>query len=128
MPSDTFEQLLEKARAICGIDPGFWDIWGKYHETTPDAKQSILRAKGFDATDAASLKRSLDRHARAQWERLLPESLVLGEAEPVEAPISVRADALGERAQFQVRTEGGELAAFELKLWDLPAASSIDME
>jgi 4-alpha-glucanotransferase len=128
MPSDTFEQLLERACALCGIDPGFWDIWGKYHETTPAARQSILRAKGFDATDAESLKRSLDRHARAQWERLLPESLVIGEADPVELPVSVRADVLGERAQVQVRTEDGELAVFELKLWELPAAASIDME
>lgn len=127
MPSDTFEQLLEKACALCGIDPGFWDIWGKYHETTLAAKQAILRAKGFDATDDSSLERSLADHARAEWERLVPTSLVLDEGAPVEVPISVRAENLGECVQIQVRAEEGDFAAFELKLWELPAASSIDM-
>src|SRR5947209_7426669 len=92
MPSDTFEQLLGRACALNGIDPGFWDIWGKYHETTLAAKQAILRAKGFDAADAASLKQSLAAHDLAEWERILPPALVVGEAEPIELPVSVRAD------------------------------------
>src|SRR3954469_15508980 len=33
MHSDTFEQLLARAAALSGVDPGFWDIWGTYHET-----------------------------------------------------------------------------------------------
>jgi 4-alpha-glucanotransferase len=128
MPSDTFEQLLGRACALNGIDPGFWDIWGKYHETTLAAKQAILRAKGFDATDAASLKQSLADHDRAEWERILPPALVVGESEPIELAVSVRADALGERIHLQVRAEDGNFAAFELKLWELPAAASVDME
>lgn len=128
MPFDTFEQLLERACALCGVDPGFWDIWGKYHETTLAAKQAILRAKGFDATGAASLARSLAERSRAEWERLVPPSLVLDESQPVELPISVRADALGDCARIQVRAEDGNLTVLELKLWEMPAASSIDME
>jgi 4-alpha-glucanotransferase len=128
MPSDTFEQLLDRACALCGIDPGFWDIWGKYHETTREAKQSILRAKGFDATGAASLERSLTAHARREWERLLPPALIAGEADALELPVSVRAESLGERAQFRVRAEDGSISEFELKLWELPAAASVDLD
>src|SRR5205809_1016874 len=64
MHSDTFEQLLDRAATLCGIGPGFWDIWGEYHETTSDAKRSILRAKGYDADDAASLERPLAARTR----------------------------------------------------------------
>jgi len=128
MPSDTFEQLLERACALNGIDPGFWDIWGKYHETTLASKQAILRAKGFDATDASTLRRSLAEHDRAEWDRLLPPALVVGDQAPVELPVSVRADALGESIHLQVRAEDGSFAAFDLKLWELPAAASVDME
>jgi 4-alpha-glucanotransferase len=128
MPSDTFDQLLGRACALNGIDPGFWDIWGKYHETTVETKQALLRAKGFDATDAATLKQSLAQYDRAEWDRILPPALIVGEAEPIELPVSVRADALGERVHIQVRAEDGNYAAFELKLWELPAAASADME
>ena len=86
MHSDTFEQLLDRAAVLSGISPGFWDIFGKYHETTREAKQSILRAKGFDATDAASLEGSLEQHTIGEWDRLLPHSVVAGEAEALEFP------------------------------------------
>ena len=81
MHSDTFEQLLDRAATLCGIGPGFWDIWGTYHETTREAKQAILRAKGLDAAGAASLERSLAARTRHDWDRLLPHSIVTGEAE-----------------------------------------------
>src|SRR3954468_23027713 len=127
MPSDTFEQLLDRAAALCGIGSGFWDIWGKYHETTREAKQSILRAKGFDPSDEVTLERSLAEHDRREWDRLLPPSIVTGEAEALELPVSVRAEWLGERIQFHVRMEGGGVEELELKLWELPAAGSVDM-
>ena len=46
MPSESFEQLLDRAASLCGIEPGFWDIWGRYHITTAAAKQAMLRALG----------------------------------------------------------------------------------
>ncbi len=127
MHSDTFDQLLDRAAALCGIGPGFWDIWGRYHETTRAAKQSILRARGFDASDAASLEHSLAEHTRREWEQLLPPAIVADEADSLELPVNVRAECLGEVAQFRVRAEDGTVTRFDLKLWDLPAAGSVDM-
>src|SRR3954453_20817628 len=80
MPSHTFEQLLERACKLCGVDPGFWDIWGRYHETTLEAQQAILAAKGFDARDEESLTTSLMEHARRDWDALLPPSIVTEES------------------------------------------------
>src|ERR1019366_1289932 len=49
MPSDSFEQLLDRAASWFGIGAGFWDIFGHYHTTSVAAKQSILRALGVAA-------------------------------------------------------------------------------
>src|SRR5689334_21311331 len=80
MASDTFDRLLGRACELCGVDPGYWDIWGHYHETPLEAKQSILRARGFDASDEAALSRSMAEHARREWRRMLPTSIVSDEA------------------------------------------------
>src|SRR4051794_6391457 len=128
MLPDNFERLLDRAAALCGIGPGFWDIWGRYHETTRAAKQSILRAKGFDATDAASLERSLDAYTRREWDALTPPALVTEEADTLELPLNVAADRLGEIAQVQVRAENGAVTKLELKLSDLPTAASIQLD
>ena len=125
MHSDTFEQLLDRAAVLSGISPGFWDIFGKYHETTREAKRSILRAKGFDATDAASLEGSLAQQTIGEWDRLLPHSVVAGEAEALEFPVSVDAEWVGEPARFAVTTEDGTATEFTVSLADLPAAGSI---
>ena len=55
MPSDSFEQLLDRAASWFGIDGGFWDIFGNYHTTSVAAKQAILRALGVAADSAADL-------------------------------------------------------------------------
>lgn len=128
MSSHTFEQLLERAAGLCGVDPGFWDIWGRYHETPREAKQAILRAKGFDARDAASLERSLDARTRGEWEPLLPPSVVAGESDTLELPVSVPSQWVGESARFEVRAEDGSTSAFDLTLRDLPAAGTIEMD
>src|SRR3954453_19079120 len=128
MSSHKFEQLLERAAALCGVDPGFWDIWGKHHETSLEAKQAILRAKGFDATDPATLRPSIDEHARREWESLLPPSIVAGESETLEAPLSVRSEWVEDRARFQVRAEDGTTREFEVSVRDMPAARTAEMD
>lgn len=128
MSSHTFEQLLERASAICGVDPGFWDIWGRYHETSREAKQAILRAKGFDATNAEALERSLAEHTRREWESLLPPAIVTGESDTLELPVNAPSEWMGHRARFDVRAEDGASSAFEVNLWELPAAGAADMK
>lgn len=90
--------------------------------------QAILRAKGFDATSPESLERSLAEHARRDWERLLPPSLVTGEADELELPVHVRAECLGESVRFEVRAEFGNVAYLDLPLRDMPAAGSVERE
>lgn len=128
MPSETFEQLLDRAAASCGIDPGFWDIWGRYHTISSSAKKAILRAMGVDAADRESLERSLAARARRDWERLVPPATVVSETSNPQLVLRVPADLLGERVRISIRREDGQSGDWEADLQDLPQAQSIDMD
>jgi 4-alpha-glucanotransferase len=128
MPLESFEQLLDRAAAAYGIEPEYWDIWGRHHVTGAPAKQALLAGMGIAAGNAGELGRSLAEIARCEWQRLLPPSIVAGEAEFAELPLNVPVDCLGERARFTVRREDGETAEFELNPLDLEQTGSIEMD
>ncbi len=128
MSPASFEQQLDRAAALCGIEPGFWDIWGRYHSTPASAKQAILGALGIAAADSAGLERSLAARTRREWERLLPPAVVAREGEAAELALSVPADALGETARFHIEREDGGALEFETSLWNLPQEASLEMD
>src|SRR5215469_6940626 len=105
MSSETFDQLLDRAAALCGIDTGYWDIWGRHHPTTPEGKKALLRAMGIPSDSAESLETALAAWARRQWETLLPPAVVAGEDEIHEVPITVPAESLDERARIFIKRE-----------------------
>jgi len=128
MPDETFEQLLDRAAAVCGIDPGYWDIWGKYHITTVAARQSILAALGVPAANAEELRGALAGLTRREWERLLPPAVVLSESAAPEIPINVAAESLGDPARLLLHQEDGHTAEFPLNLWELAQTAQIEMD
>ena len=125
---DTFEQLLDRAAAQSGIEPGYWDIWGRYHDTTTAAKQAILRALGIAAGDAGQLEQSFAALTRREWERLAPPSVVCLESAPQELPLNLPVESLGERARFVITREDGQLHGFEVDLRDLPQSAHLEMD
>ena len=129
MSSETFEQLLDRAASLCGVEPEFWDIWGRHHVTSTASKQAILGAHGIAAGSAEELRRSLAERERKEWQRLAPPAvLVTGEDRPVEFALNTPAESLGERARISVRREDGGVSDFEIELWNLPQPASIEME
>jgi 4-alpha-glucanotransferase len=128
LSSETFEQLLDRAAAACGIEPSFWDIWGKFHATPAAVKQALLGAMGVASNTAEQIEEALAGRSRREWERLLPASLVVSESEPRALSVNVPAELLGERAAMTLSREDGSTTAWELNLWDLPQTASIEME
>jgi 4-alpha-glucanotransferase len=127
MPTDSFEQLLNRAASWYGIDDGFWDIFGNHHTTSVETRQSILRALGVAADSAEQLEHSLANLARHEWERLLPPAVVAGPTGMVELVLNVAAESLGNSAYFRVCSEAGEVSEFIFNLWDLPQVGSVGM-
>ncbi|HTP32375.1 MAG TPA: 4-alpha-glucanotransferase [Candidatus Acidoferrales bacterium] len=124
----SFEQLLERAASLHGIDAGYWDVWGQYHTTSVETRQALLRALGVDGDSLKGLERSLAELARREWERLLPPSVVAVHGAAPELTLNVPAAALGQTAHFEVRREDGGTARCNLHLWELPAVASREMD
>jgi len=128
MPSDHFEQLLDRAAAKHGIEPGFWDIWGRYHTTSNETRRAILEDMGLAAQDSEALQHSLASIVSREWERLVPPSVVTGEADEAQIVVNVPVDVLGQVAHILLRREDGETEEFDFELADLPQAGSIEMD
>src|SRR2546427_12559046 len=77
MPSATYEEALDRAAETWGIQPDYWDIWGKHHITPPETKRAILASLGIRAETKEELDYALDRRFRDEWARVLPPWLVI---------------------------------------------------
>jgi 4-alpha-glucanotransferase len=128
MAPDTLHQLLDRAAASSGIDPGFWDIFGRYHAITEAALRAILRAKGFDVSTPDGLQRSIARRARRRWERLVPAVSVVSESAPPEIAICAPAEYAGECAHLAIHREDGQTLHSDIPLRDLPQSGTVEMD
>ena len=128
MAPDTFHQLLDRAAESSGIDPGFWDIFGRYHETTEAAKRALLQAKGFDTSTTDGLQRGLARRDRQRWERLVPIVSVVSESAAPEIALCCAAEYTGECAHLTIHREDGGTLHSEIPLRDLPQTGSVEMD
>ncbi len=116
MPSETFEQMLDRAASAHGIGPGFWDIWGRYHTTSVEAKQTILRAKGIDASSYEALAASLAAVEQREWERLAPPCIVARESGEIALPLNLPANLAESNVRVTIREEGGRDSEREISL------------
>ncbi|HEX3878182.1 MAG TPA: 4-alpha-glucanotransferase, partial [Bryobacteraceae bacterium] len=128
MNSPSFESLLDRAAALCGIEPEYWDIFGRHHVTTQEAKQTILRAMGWAAGNAEELERSYAERARREWQRLAPPSLVVMECDNLELPLSLPADAQGETVHLDVRREDGTTETLTYRAAELEQTDSASID
>ncbi len=69
---------LDRLASLAGIEESYWDIFGTFHETTTDAKVSILSAMGFDAGSERALADSLREFEERPWRRTLEPVYVVG--------------------------------------------------
>jgi 4-alpha-glucanotransferase len=107
LPSENYEELLDRAAALWGIDPAYWDIWGRHHVTSAGTKQAILRAMGVDTADAESIARAIADREQKERAPLVPTCLVIGESErPHIAPLHVPAGSTG-AVSVRIRREDG---------------------
>ena len=123
-----FEQLLDHAATLRGIEPEYWDIFGHHHVTTPQTKQTILRAMGWAAGDADELRRSLADYERREWQRLAPPCIVAMESDPVELPVHLPADKPGDEIKIELRREGEAPETFSFRAQEMPRAESKEID
>jgi 4-alpha-glucanotransferase len=100
-----YEEVLDQAAALWGIEPQFWDIWGNLHTTSAETKRSILRAMGVEPDATPQLEAAIEERTRREQSRLVPACLVISEnARPRQFPITAESSA---QVQVVIRDESG---------------------
>jgi 4-alpha-glucanotransferase len=121
--SRSYEQALDLAAGLWGIEPQFFDIWGKLHVTSVETKKAILRAMGVGVDTQEQIEQAIDSRRRREWTRSAPPCLVLSATGrprqfPVQAPMA-EADS---PADVRILHEDGSLDHYQALLSDLPEA------
>ncbi len=121
-PPSTYEEALERASTLFGIEAEFWDIWGNHHRTPPEVRQSILRSLGVDASSREGLEAAIEERLWREWSRVVPPALVVShEPQPLRIPVSLPAGAAS--AALAVEWEDGGRERM-----DFPAGSLAEVE
>ncbi len=83
------QDLLREASELFGIEPGYWDIAGVWHETTPELREAILQSLGINTSAPADLERSLDDRLLETWGQLGEPVRVVTQGAPVHVDLHI---------------------------------------
>jgi hypothetical protein len=125
-PSETYEQALDRAARMWGIEPQYGDTWGKLHVTSAETKRGILEALGVPAGSREELDHAVEERLWKEWNRLLPPVAVVGEKErtfPLQAPATLG----GAKITIRFRWEDGGSVEKEYLLSDLAASGTAEL-
>jgi 4-alpha-glucanotransferase len=128
MQPSSYEQLLERAAAECGIGAGFWDIWGRRHETSVETKRALLGAMGIPAADSGELAGALAARAHREWERLCPPAVLATEGDSFELPLHIFAENRPEYVRLTIRREDGETSSHEISFREMKQIASVELD
>ncbi len=89
-----YNDALGRAAELWGIEPQFWDIWGRLHVTSAETKQAILRAMGVAVDTVAQLEQAISSRREREQTRAIPPCVVLSETlRPRQFPARIAEDA-----------------------------------
>jgi 4-alpha-glucanotransferase len=129
MQSENYGQLLDFAARLWGIEPEYWDIWGRQHFTSNETKQAIMKGMGVRAESAQSLRESIEARRRKEWTRLAPPCLVVGLQEgAIGLPLHAPAELALEIARVEIHEEGGAVRSLEIALRDFPESGTAEFD
>src|SRR5258705_2115413 len=73
-----WDELIDRLAGLAGLEPWYFDIQGRRHETTLAAKVLVLNALGLDVSTIAAARSSIAAMEEENWRRVLPPSIVHG--------------------------------------------------
>ncbi len=119
-PSDSYEQALDRAAKVWGIEPSYGDTWGRVHVTSPETKKGILRALGISPETKEDLDRAVEQRLAREWGRLAPPVAVIGTAAFTEGfPVYLPERHAGGPVSIEIRWEQGGVERRTLAPGDL---------
>lgn len=76
-PSPPDDETLQQAAALWGILPEYEDVLGARHAPARQTQIAILKALGVPADEQQALEKAIEERRLGQWQRLVPETLVV---------------------------------------------------
>jgi len=127
--SHDYQEALDRAAALWGIELQYFDIWGNLHVTSAETKQSILRAMGVSADTQDQLDQAIDARIRREWTRAVAPCLVLSHTQrprqfPVQVPMADAASPL----EVRVRNEDGAIDRYQVQLDNLAESEHAEFD
>ncbi|MEK7409312.1 MAG: 4-alpha-glucanotransferase [Acidobacteriota bacterium] len=111
----TYEQTLERAAALWGIEPEYEDVLHWKHRTSPETQKAILAALGVPTTTKEDLDGAIERRLREERSRPLPPVwVVTSGAGPREIPLHLPAELADGSVSIEFLWEGGGAERREL--------------
>jgi (1->4)-alpha-D-glucan 1-alpha-D-glucosylmutase len=110
---------LEALARCQGIALSYRDIWSHERHAEPDVLRALLHAMRVDARDDAAVERALADHRRAQWQRVLPATSLLQDAQ-ASIRLCLPAHHCSSVLTWQVTEEDGSTHGGEVRTADCP--------
>ena len=113
-PSDNYTDALDRAAVHFGIEAEYWDIWGKKHFTTPEAKQAVLRSFGVAAGTREELDEAVEDRRWREWSSPLPPvAVVIAQAADAGVAVHVPVGLIPGTLTAEFHWENGEITRSE---------------
>ncbi len=122
-PSGTYEEALDRAADLWGIERQYWDIFGTQHFATAEGIAAVLSSLGVPSSTREDLDEACQERLVRQWTRATPPSLVIGETTKT-IPIRLPAAHADGAVTLTVEFEGGDKESWGIGLRELPATVS----
>ena len=125
MPFSSYHEALDWAAKVWGVQPDYWDIFGKHHLTSPETKRAILESLAIPAGSKEALERALEERSRGEWSRLVPPCLVISENHrPREFAVQVPAELAEQVARVVLKMEDGTAQTYSVALREIQSVDS----
>jgi 4-alpha-glucanotransferase len=84
------DELIDELSELCGILPEYWDIFGKKHIASLDAKKAILRSMGLRIDSAGKVVTEIEKLKYGPWKRLIEPVFVMSVNDrPLTIPVHI---------------------------------------
>src|SRR5258705_150090 len=109
-----WDELIDRLAGLAGLEPWYFDIRGRRHETTLAAKVLVLNALGLDVSSIAAARSSIAVMEEENWRRVVPRYIVR-DADNGAIDLFVPVSLTGDTWTCEITLESGEERRSEFK-------------
>ncbi len=125
--SSSFDEALNRASAAWGIEVEYWDIWGKRHVPSAEARQAVLRSLGVACETREQLDTAIEERLWQEWIRPTAATVVASDSRPAQLALNVPEEFSAGLLNVELKWESGESAAVSAPVESLPLMKNAEL-